>query len=558
LHFMRETVPYLFSVLALRFELKDIGTVQSFMDLLPKVTDPEEKELLEGVSFLTSHKELETSRYFSTSLEPEILADTKVLSQAARDALDAIKDKSVTTWMGEKMKEHPIATGAFLLLGTFGLYEAGKGLYHMVRGDKPDEKAVPKDNGPGILGRLTEGWSFLTKATISTAVFGGGLLVAGNILGNEQVEKYLKENHLSFLYDYRLTAALIRFCQGDFEEGLATWNFGVRDPEARRRHEVYSEYFGVTDEAVWLMAGVKFGDLMKADAKREFPLATGVFTSIPVLRDYFKMPDQVSSENAVLLMIKNHEAKIHELIPEADKMTLDEVLKKAFELNIFEGSKSAAAGTYSYELKGFVDASEKESKAFAGKMKEVGAKKELSPGDLDLIHSSEKQVAAELDALRLTIPTYWTEMTEKLGRVVPSLRVGIPNVAEAKVVDDSHVQDVDVVKAKGMYKAFAEAASKSDLDAVGVDVAELKVIMDFTSNLDTTKPLSDAEQALLAKYTDELARIHDNVQQNIVRAKTARHKELLDDAADWDLEDDGGEALQLYFQGYKGLYYGLK
>lgn len=547
LHFMRETVPYLFSVLAIRFDLKETPSVQTFVDLLPKVTDPEEQELLDGVSFLTSHEGLETSRYFSTNLAPEIMADTKVLSQAARDALDAIKDKSVTTWMGEKMKEHPIATGAFLLLGSFGLYEAGKGLYHMVKGDKADEKAEQKENGPGLIGRLTEGWSFLTKTAISTAVFGGGLLIAGNILGNEQVEKYLKEHHLSFLYDYRLTAALIRFCQGDFKEGLATWNFGVRDPEARRRHEVYAEYFGVTDEAVWLMAGVNYKELMQADPKREFPLATGVFASLPVLKDYFKMPDQVSSENGVVTMIKAHEAQIHELIPDADTMSLDVLLKKAFELNIFEASKSAAAGTYSEDLQGFIGESEKESKAFSDKMKEVGAKTKLEIADLALLHESEQKVATELDGLRLTIPTYWTDTTEALGRVAPFLGV----------VDDAHVQDVDLVKAKQMYKAFADAASKSDLDAVGLDVAELKVIMDFTSKLDTTKPLSDADQALLAKYTDELARINDNVQQNIVRAKTARHKELLDDAAEWSLEKDGTEVAKLYFQGYKGLYYGL-
>jgi hypothetical protein len=549
LHFMRETVPYLFSVLAIRFDLKEVGTVQSFVNLLPKVSDPEENELLEGVSFLNSHKDLETSRYFSTSLEPEILADTKVLSQAARDAIDATKDKGVMTWMGEKMKEHPIATGAFLLLGTFGLYEAGKGLYHMAKGDKPDEKAVQSDSGPGLIGRLTEGWSFLTKTAISTAVFGGGLLIAGNILGNEQVEKYLKEHHLSFLYDYRLTAALIRFCQGDFEEGLATWNFGVRDPEARRRHEVYASQFGVTDKAVWLMAGLKYKDLLDADPKREFPLATGVFASIPVLRDYFKMPDQVSSENQVLALMKVHAAEIQEKISGANDMTLDEVLKKAFELDIFKASDSAAADTYSPELEGFVKGHEKQAASFKENMTALGEKKELSTGDKEALTQAETLVGKGLDELRLTTPSYWSYFMETVSLSFPGL-----------AVDEAHVGDMDVSRARGLYKSFSDKISEAELNAIGKDIEELEEIKKFTAKLETGKPLSAADQALLTKYTGELGQINLNIQQSLVRAKTLKHQEIMDDASRtgfMEFLSDGTDALKIYAVGYGGIGYGI-
>lgn len=552
LRFLRATTPYLFSILAIRFDLKETKDLKSYVGLLPKVTDPEEKELLEGIQFLDSHPELETARYFENNMEPAIFADTKVLTQAARDAIDAVKGEGPMTWMKDQASKHPVLAGAALLLGTFAVFKAGQGIYHLATGTQPEVK--PAEDKPGLLRSLTEGWSFLTKATISTLVFGGGMLVAGNILGREEVEKYLKEHHVGFLYENRVTASMILFCQGEFEEGLATWNFGPRDPEARTRHMAYAEQFGVTDKAVWLMASLNYKEFLNAEKTREFPLATGLFASIPVLRDWFKMPDQVSSENKMIDLIKVRDKEIHTLIPDADKMSLDAVLKKAFDLHIFKLSESAEAKTYSSDLKGFVEASEADSQEFAEDMKALGKKEKLSSGDLDSLRDSEKQVAQELDQLRLTVPDYWSDTVEAISMVFPSLAISM--VFPSLAIDEGKTQDIDLIRGKQLYKAFSDAATKSDLDAIGVDVAELKVINDFTTQLEAGKPLTASEQALLTKYTDELAHIHDNFNQYIVRAKTAKRKELLEDAAHIDLKDVGDVA-KLYWHGYKGLFYGL-
>lgn len=553
LQFLRDTVPYLFSVLALRFDVKQTNTIQAFLDLGDRVTDPEEKALLDGVAFLNANPKLETSRYFTSTFVPEILSDSLAMTAAAQDAIEAVKNPGAVSWMSDQMKKHPNVTNALLAAGaTGGLFLVGRWLYNKFKGPDNTVKAEKSDDKPGIFSRLTSGWSFLKKTVISALVFGGGLLVAGNVLGIEQVEKYLREHFgkaADFIYDSRISAAAIHFCKGEFEEGLATWNFGSRNEEARRRHGIYAEHFGVPDQAIWMMAGLNFKNFMAAEPGREFPLATGLFASIPFLKDYFKFPNQTKAEDTVINLIKTHADKIHAQIPGADGMTLDEVLKKAFELGLFKPLESAGAKDYSDDLTGLIQQKENQKEDFSKKMKEIGSKEKLSAADLQAIHEAETQVGQGLDEIRLATPTYWTNFMETLCKTFPDL-----------VTDDATIQDIDLVGAPGFYRSFATEASKSDLSVIGKDVAELDLIKKFTATLDTSKPLSINDQALLKKYTDEIARINQSIQDSLVRVKTDRNEKIKEDEARKGVDEflcDAVDVLKLYGYGYGGMAYGI-
>lgn len=546
LMFFRDTFPYFFAVLALKNKIDPRSEAKTFLSLKDRVSDAQERALLDALSFFEENPSLESTNVFQTKLLPDVKTDTQVLYDAAKEVLE--DDNGAGTWMMEKIKEHPVASGALLLAGAFGVYKLGQWLYKKARGEDEAEEVEKK---PGLLSELTSGWSFLKKTLVSTALFTGGLLVAGRVMGMDGAESWLKEHNLGWMYKVRFISSISHFSYGRWVEGLATWNFGARSEEERERHKVYAEFFGISDDGIWLTAGLKVKDLLAADASREHPLAAGAFAKIPWIGEYFKLPDQVKMEEAVKGKLESKMDLLRGKIEGADDMTVDELLKKAFELHLFSTQESAGWEGYSDDLQGLVKKEEKESADFSERVDAcVEGKDKLEEEDLLALQEAQVEVTNDLDGLRLSRPTYWTDMEAIIEKTLPGL-----------TFDDDELQSQDYLAARASYKAFFEQAQKEDMDAIGVDIEELQKIGEFFKALKPGEPLNVGDKALLKKHTTALKEIHLRVRESLVRAKVTRDKAIKDDAGEhfYDVEkEDLADLGALYLHSYKGVWYGLE
>ncbi|MFA4814561.1 MAG: hypothetical protein WC924_00710 [Candidatus Gracilibacteria bacterium] len=553
LMFFRDTFPYLLAVLALKNKIDPKSKTEEFLALAEKTTDVQELALLRAMAFLEKNSQLPCSIAYKEKLYSDVRKDSLVLYDAAKEVLD--EKTGAGTWMKEKMTEYPVATVALLALGATVAYKAGRWLYSKAKGKlnpagNPATQS-PEAKGPGLFSKLTSGWSFLKKLTVSTALFSGGLFVAGRVMGMTGVEEYMRKNEIEWPYENRFLVALSHFAYGRMEEGLATLNFGPRTDEERERHKVYSEFFDVSDHSVWLTAGLNFKKLLDAEEGREHPLAAGIFASIPFINKFFVLPDQVAAEDAVKIKLEEKLAVIEKQIPDANTMTVDEVLKKAFELRLFETSDSAGWGEYSDDLQNLIKAEEKESADYATKIDDASKGKEaLEQPDIDALKEAHTEVTGSLEELRLARPTYWLDMQGLAERVVPWL-----------TFDDDTLQNADYLEAKASYKAFFERAQKDDLDAIGGDMQELEEVQEFFGELKPGEPLAPEEKVLLKKNTEAMKEIHQRIRDSLVRSKITRDKAIKDDSTEgWHglAWDDLNEAKSLYFHAYKGVWYGLE
>lgn len=551
LMFFRDTFPYLYAVLALKNKIDPKSKTEVFLGLAEKTSDAQELALLRAMAYLETNPDTPAGIAYTTRLYPDVRKDSLALYDAASEVLD--EKKGAATWMREKMEAHPYATVGLLALGSVLAFKAGHWLYRKAKEKlNPDDvNASESEKKPGFFSEITSGWSFLKKAAVSTALFAGGLFVAGRVMGMNGVEDYMKEKGIEWPYKVRLLAAMSHFAYGRMEEGLATLNFGARSDEERERHKVYSEFFGVSDHSVWLTAGLDLGKLMEADDEREHPLAAGIFASIPFINRFFVLPDQVAAENAVKDKLAEKLELIKEKIPDAEGMTVDKVLKKAFELHLFEAKDSAGWEGYSEDLQDLVQGKEKETEDFAEKVDSASKNKEtLEEKDILVLREARAEVSGDLEELRLSRPTYWSDMEAMVEKVVPWF-----------TFDDDDLQNADYLQARASYKGFFEKASKDDLDAIGADMQELERIGVFFDSIKPGEPLTPEQKTLLKKHTDAVKEIKQRVNDSLIRSKVTRDKAIKDDAGEsWkDVElEDLKEIGAVYLHSYKGIWYGLE
>jgi hypothetical protein len=547
--FFRDTFPYFFAVVALKNKLDPRAEAKSFLDLKGKLVDAQETALLEALVFFEENPALESSKIYHARLLPDIRTDATVLFDAATEVLD--EKKGVGTWMTEKIKEHPIASGALIALGAVGVYKLGQWLYKKVRGEEGDKAPESKEENSGFFGELFSGWSFLKKAAVSTALFAGGLLVAGRVMGTEGVETWLEKHDMGWMYKVRLFASMSHFSHGRIIEGLATWNYGARSEEERTRHATYSEFFGVPDNSIWLTAGLKVKDLLKAEAGREHALASGFFATLPVIGSYFDLPDQIKMEDKIKDRLEGKMDRLRAAIPGADDMTVDALLKKAFELHLFESSESAGWEGYSEGMQGLIEREEKKSDDFADRVDAASKDEEkLEAKDIEALQEALSELTQDLEALRLARPSYWSDMQVLVERTVPYF-----------TFDDDELQNLDYLKARESYKGFFVKAQKDDLDAIGTDMKELEKLSAFFASLKAGEPLNVGDKALLEKHTKSMKEIHKRMTESLIRAKVTRNKAIKDDKGEhfYDVDwEDARDIGALYLHSYKGIWYGLE
>ncbi len=552
LYWMRDTLPFLYASWALEYGLKDPGSISEVLAIKDKSKDPLDLAFLEGLQFLNENRKLTTAEYFFNAQYPLVVGEAKALTDAARQVKDAVdgKDKEgEKSWLRQKVEEHPKTTAALLGLGALGVgYMVGRWLMNKARGNLEGQPAETAD-GQGVVQRVSSGFSWLKSWLFRGALFTGATLVLGRVMGIEEVEKYLRQNKLgNWLYDNRFIGGVIHILNGRVEEGLAFLHFGARDGDARTRHQTYAEQFGVPDMVIWSLAGLKFKDVLEAEKGREHPLGTGVFASIPFIKDFFKLPHQVLAEEKLQDLLVAKKAEIYKLVPNADELTMDEVLKIAFEKNLFKPEESEGMKDAPEALTDYYVARETDVKDFDKSLEGFEKPKEtLNAGEIELLNKSGEHVTKKLDELRLVLPDFFSNLDERVLRVFPWL-----------AINQGDTEKTDLLRAQKQYQAFRGQVELKELEAVGADAEELERMQAFFKTLKPGETLNAEQRTLVTQYTTRMKEIHTKIQNSLMRAHKSRWDDAKEDAAAEGKEAAFGDAKDiwdLYVHVYSGVGY---
>ncbi|MFA6528836.1 MAG: hypothetical protein WCT46_04860 [Candidatus Gracilibacteria bacterium] len=552
-------------------------TLDSFRRIAVSNTDvcQEQYAAIVKLRDMAAKPDSEISKFWNQEIMNEFNNDLRHVSITTGGAIDAItgkKDHSPAPECGPEDKgwyqesrdfvnKYPVASGAIALAGAAGI---GYGLYKLFKKRDSTTTTTTADGKIEVHvdGAKESAAEKIWKWTKRTALLVGGVYVAGQILGIEEVQKWLKKKNID-VNKNRFTKALILFADLEFLEGYETLTRGTRSAAEESRHKDLAKTFGLqSDLSLWICGEEKFGDFVKYDySKNDQSIAAGMLGKVPILGYLFKNERQLKDEKELQAALNNKYLDKYKAIPGWQNMTIEQVLTKLAPDLIGSMDTPGSDRKFSQTEKDQAAKSEAEKvtvpsanfDSLMGKIDSEGKISEVDKSDLLKMIGDGKEkegLLGDLAYMEEAIPSLcgdWMRQFSGVAVDTASLANGngdltkdVIGLLEPDLDDREELADLE--KSRDLLRQYyVDRVIEDDLELVIELRVETNAFKDFVSGLKPGQSLADKKaefDEFKKKFCGE-----DGIFKRVKKARErANNQSTLDfrsESTEWDWDEEG-------------------
>lgn len=529
---------------------------------------PEQFSAFKKLREMATGKDSVVSSFWNSEIMSHLSDAVSTVSVATTAAVDVItgkEDRDVPDGersMYDKTRdfanEHPVIAGTVALAGAMAV---GYGLFKLCSAAK--EKLGGKSSSPSSSSESTG--ESVWKWTKRLALMLGGTWVAGQILGLEEVQKWLKKKGLDVNAN-RFSKALVLFADFNVLEGIETLKRGVRDSEEERRHTDFSNEFGLNNSiSVWVCADENCKDLldMTDDSHTYSIAAPAALAKIPFIGAIFTNEKQLEDERKLRKGLSGMRSQI-EKIPGWEKMSIDEVLKQLAKSGAVAAPEGPRAQREMSDAERAVMlAQEKESVDapsgdFDSLMANVDSNKSISLEEkrrvLELIGGVdvEDSLLNDLQMIEDAIPTMWDTWKNKVSAASMGRLFGV-------TLEDMDEMS-DLVDARNrLADSIDDNMTETELALVRFIMSDATGFRDFIERLAPGEPLDPDDLETFEEYKNRFTGpdgVFKKVKLARQRANNNTWMNQDKSGQEWTIDEEGRATLELI--GYTAFGYTIE
>ncbi|OIP80479.1 hypothetical protein COW94_03285 [Candidatus Peregrinibacteria bacterium CG22_combo_CG10-13_8_21_14_all_44_10] len=534
---------------------------------------PEQFSAFKKLREMATGKDSVVSSFWNSEIMSHLSDAVSTVSVATTAAVDVItgkEDRDVPDGersMYDKTRdfanEHPVIAGTVALAGAMAV---GYGLFKLCSAAK--EKLGGKSSSPSSSAESTG--ESVWKWTKRLALMLGGTWIAGQILGLEEVQKWLKKKGLDVNAN-RFSKALVLFADFNVLEGIETLKRGVRDSEEERRHTDFSNEFGLNNSiSVWVCADENCKDLldMTDDSHTYSIAAPAALANIPFIGAIFTNEEQLEDERKLRKGLSGMRSQI-EKIPGWGKMSIDEVLKQLAKSGAVAAPEGPRAQREMSDAERAVIAKQEEalvnqpSTQFDRLLASIDTNQSISREEkMELLAmiggpESENSLLSDLHFMEDAIPGMWDtwkskafDVTAGAGSLYGEGQAGQAMIQAFGLDIEDREEMADLVKARKMLdESLGSEMERSELEMVRGLILEAEGFRDFVEGVGSGDKFDAGDLTKFRSYKKKFTGPDGIFKQVKLARQRASNTEFMDQRLEfgkWTVGDQGQAMLDLY------------